>query len=120
MQIVITLIFIAAIIYSVWFLSTNKKTTVKNAVSAAEKNVSGILFYQRLNEDDKKRFLKEVNSFLQRIIITAINTSIADIDKIYVAISAVIPMFAFKGWEYPHLEEVLIFLFDFFFCFVTD
>ena len=109
MQIVIILIFIAAIIYSVWFLSTNKKTTVKNAVVAAEKDVSGILFYQRLNEDDKKRFLKEVNRFLQRIIITAINTSIADIDKIYVAISAVIPMFAFEGWEYPHLEEVLIY-----------
>ena len=109
MQIAITLLFIAAIIYSVRFLSTNKKTTVKNAVVSVEKNVADILFYQRLSAEDKKRFLKEVNSFLQRINITAINTDITDIDKIHVAVSAVIPMFAFEGWEYPNLEEVLLY-----------
>ena len=109
MQIAIILLFIAAIIYSVRFLSSNKKATVKNAVVAAEKDVVDILFYQRLNEVDKKRFLKDVNSFLQRINITAINTDITDIDKIQVAVSAVIPMFAFEGWEYPHLEEVLLY-----------
>ena len=109
MQIAIILLFIAAIIYSVRFLSSNKKATVKNAVVAAEEDVVDILFYQKLNEVDKKRFLKEVNSFLQRINITAINTDITDIDKIHVAASAVIPMFAFEGWEYPHLEEVLLY-----------
>ena len=109
MQIAIILLFIAVIIYSVRFLSSNKKATVKNAVVAAEKDVVDILFYQRLNEVDQKRFLKEVNSFLQRINITAINTDITDIDKIQVAVSAVIPMFAFEGWEYPHLEEVLLY-----------
>ena len=109
MQIAITLLFIAAIIYSVRFLSTNKKTIVKQVVFAVEKDVVDILFYQRLSGEDKKRFLKEVNSFLQRINITAINTDITDIDKIHVAVSAVIPMFAFEGWEYPHLEEVLIY-----------
>jgi len=109
MQIAITLVFIAAIIYSVRFLSTNKKTIVKQVVVAVEKDVVDILFYQRLSGEDKKRFLKEVNSFLQRINITAINTDITDIDKIHVAVSAVIPMFAFEGWEYPHLEEVLIY-----------
>lgn len=109
MQIAITLVFIAAIIYSVRFLSTNKKTIVKQVVVAVENDVVDILFYQRLSGEDKKRFLKEVNSFLQRINITAINTDITDIDKIHVAVSAVIPMFAFEGWEYPHLEEVLIY-----------
>lgn len=109
MQIAITLVFIAAIIYSIRFLSTNKKTIVKQVVVAVEKDVVDILFYQRLSGEDKKRFLKEVNSFLQRINITAINTDITDIDKIHVAVSAVIPMFAFEGWEYPHLEEVLIY-----------
>ena len=109
MQIAITLVFIAAIIYSVRFLSTNKKTIVKQVVVAVEKDVVDILFYQRLSGEDKKRFLKEVNSFLQRINITGINTDITDIDKIHVAVSAVIPMFAFEGWEYPHLEEVLIY-----------
>ena len=109
MQIAITLIFIAAIIYSVWFLSGKKKGAVQQSVIATENDLTGILFYQKLTQADKVIFLKEVNFFLQKVIITAINTSITAADKILVAASAVIPMFAFKGWEYPHLNEVLLY-----------
>lgn len=109
MQIAITLIFIAAIIYSVRFLSANKKVTIQQQVTAKEKDLTGILFYQKLSTTEKANFFKEVNIFLQKVIITAVNTSITDADKILVAASAVIPMFAFKGWEYPHLDEVLLY-----------
>ena len=109
MQIAITLIFIAAIIYSVRFLSAKKKGTVQQPVIATEKDVSGILFYQKLGVTEKDLFLKEVNIFLQKVIITAVNTTITDADKILVAASAVIPMFSFEGWEYPHLDEVLLY-----------
>ena len=109
MQIAIILIFIAAIIYSVWFLSGNKKKIVQQIITATNKDLSGIIFYQKLRTTEKEIFLKEVNIFLQKVIITAVNTSITDDDKIMVAASAVIPMFAFKGWEYPHLDEVLLY-----------
>lgn len=109
MQIAITLIFIAAIIYSVRFLSAKKKGTIQQPVIATDKDLTGILFYQKLNTTEKESFLKEVNVFLQKVIITAVNTSITDGDKILVAASAVIPMFAFKSWEYPHLDEVLLY-----------
>ena len=109
MQIAITLIFIAAIIYSVWFLSAKKKLTVQHPVTVTEKDLTGIMFYQKLNTTEKDIFLKEVNIFLQKVIITAVNTTITDADKILVAASAVIPIFAFKGWEYPHLDEVLLY-----------
>ena len=109
MQIAIILIFIAVIIYSVWFLSGKKKLSVQQPVIATEKELAGILFYQKLSTTEKDIFLKEVNIFLQKVIITAVNTNIMEADKIMVAASAVIPMFAFKGWEYPHLEEVLLY-----------
>ena len=109
MQIVITLIFIAAIIYSVWFLSGKKKGALQQPVIATEKDLAAILFYQKLATAEKEIFLNEANIFLQKVIITAVNTNITDADKILVAASAVIPMFAFKGWEYPHLDEVLLY-----------
>lgn len=109
MQIAITLIFITALIYAVYFLSNNKKPAVKQPVNATEKDVEAILFYQKLSITDKVRFLKRVNTFLQTVIITAVNTTISEEDKILVAASAVIPMFAFEGWEYPQLEEVLLY-----------
>ena len=109
MQIAITLVFIVAIIYAIRFLSSNKKLSVKQPVIAIEKDVAAILFYQKLSPVDKARFLKSVNSFLQTVVITAVNTTITDEDKILVATSAVIPMFAFDGWEYPQLEEVLLY-----------
>lgn len=46
MQILITLIFIGAIVYVVRFLTTNKKTVVKQPIVAIEKNITGVLFYQ--------------------------------------------------------------------------
>jgi len=120
MEIVITLIFIAAIIFAVRFLATNKKPVVKQPVIAIEKDVVAIAFYQKLNSGDKAKFLEEVNAFLQKVIITAVNTVITDSDKILVAVSAVIPMFSFEGWEYPHLEEVLLYNDHFNMEFETD
>ena len=75
MQIVITLIFIAAIIYSVWFLSGKKKVAVRQPIIATDNDLTGILFYQKLTQADKVIFLKEVNFFLQKVIITAVNTN---------------------------------------------
>ena len=108
MQIAITIIFVITIIYSVWFLSGKKKLSVQQPVIATEKDLAAILFYQKLATAEKEIFLNEANIFLQKVIITAVNTNITDADKILVAASAVIPMFAFKGWEYPHLDEVLL------------
>ncbi len=108
MQIAILLIFLAALIFTVKFLSTKKKL-LKSFILSTDASLSKINFYQKLNDADKPRFLKQVNTFLQTVKITAINTTITDADKILVAASATIPMFAFDGWVYPHLEEVLLY-----------
>lgn len=55
------------------------------------------------------RFEQDIQRFLQRVRITGIKTTIDDEDRLLVASSAVIPVFAFPEWEYRSLHEVLLY-----------
>jgi len=66
-------------------------------------------FYVQLNDTDKKEFEDRILNFLSHVKITGVKTTVEDIDRLLVASSAVIPIFAFKGWEYPNLNEVLLY-----------
>ncbi len=48
-------------------------------------------------------------NFLSKTTITGIETDITDSDKLLVASSGVIPLFEFPDWEYPNLNEVLLY-----------
>lgn len=58
---------------------------------------------------EKIRFESSVQQFLKRIRITGIDTEVTDEDRLLVASSAVIPIFAFPEWEYNKLYEVLLY-----------
>ncbi len=73
---------------------------------ALEREVS---FYHTLPQEEKKRFEYKVQEFLLNCRITGIETSIDAIDRILVAASAVIPIFAFDHWKYSNLQEVLLY-----------
>lgn len=66
-------------------------------------------FYQQLNEARKKEFEERIQLFLERIKITGVKTEVEDIDRVFIASSAVIPIFNFPGWEYVNLHEVLLY-----------
>lgn len=66
-------------------------------------------FYASLDEDDKRIFEGDVQRFLKRVRITGIKTTVDDEDRLLVASSAVIPVFAFPEWEYSSLHEVLLY-----------
>jgi len=66
-------------------------------------------YYRRLEADEKQRFQQEVNDFLQHVKITGVGTDVTDEDRVLVAASGIIPIFAFKGWKYPNLNEVLLY-----------
>jgi hypothetical protein len=70
---------------------------------------TNIAFYRKLNTTDKTRFEKEVREFLNEVKITGIKIVLSDVDKVLVAASAVIPVFAFPGSKYPNLTEVLVY-----------
>lgn len=69
-----------------------------------------VSFYQRLNQADKTAFRLRVQHFLDTTAITAVGGfKLTPLDKLYVASSAIIPIFHFKDWAYNNLDEVLIY-----------
>src|SRR5687768_14451401 len=68
-----------------------------------------VSFYAKLDGDGKARFETRMKEFLQRVRITGAGTSVEDLDRVFIAASAVIPLFHFPYWEYTNLNEVLLY-----------
>lgn len=68
-----------------------------------------VIFYQKLDENEKRIFEQRVQNFLSEIRITGINTTVEDIDKVLIGDGAIIPIFDFPDWEYINLHEVLLY-----------
>ncbi len=68
-----------------------------------------VAFYNALNAEDQLRFEKLISEFFGRTRVTGIDVTIDDTDKVLVAASAVIPVFAFPNWQYAGITEVLIY-----------
>lgn len=47
--------------------------------------------------------------FLATTRITGVNTEVEESDKVYIAASAIIPIFGFDDWEYINVNEVLLY-----------
>lgn len=76
--------------------------------------------YQSLNQKEKALFEYKVNEFLTNVKISAAKTTIRDIDRVLIAASAVIPIFAFPEWKYKNLDEVILFEGNFNMAFETE
>ncbi|HTN47086.1 MAG TPA: M90 family metallopeptidase [Flavipsychrobacter sp.] len=66
-------------------------------------------FYRKLQATDKPSFEERVNDFLAHTAITGIGTEVTIEDRILVGASAIIPIFAFPGWRYRNIQEVLVY-----------
>jgi Mlc titration factor MtfA (ptsG expression regulator) len=66
-------------------------------------------YYQDLSDEEKEVFNRRVQFFIKEKRIHAIDTTIDDGVRLMVGASAVIPTFAFPYFEYPNVEEVLIY-----------
>jgi len=66
-------------------------------------------FYEQLDEAGKHKFEQRVLHFLSDITITGANTQVEQLDKLLIAASAVIPTFGFDDWEYPNIDEVIVY-----------
>ena len=65
--------------------------------------------YSHLGQKDRTVFEHRVQLFLAEKRIQGIDTDIDDAVRLMVASSAIIPVFAFPGYTYPHVNEVLIY-----------
>lgn len=71
-----------------------------------QQNVS---YYKKLSPKNKSLFEYKVQEFLLNVKVIGIETKITELDKLLVASSAIIPIFAFPEWTYKNLDEVLIY-----------
>lgn len=68
-----------------------------------------VLYYASLPQDRQAVFAERVNQFLANVTIEGVDTEVTDVDKVLVASSAVIPVFAFDDWQYPNLTNVVLY-----------
>jgi hypothetical protein len=104
------ILLIAILCFAYYFLSRGKERTIIQPVvintSLLEENV---LFYSRLNAEEKKQFEHDVKDFLSDVKITGIDTNVEELDRHLIAAAAIIPIFYFKQWKYVNLHEVLLY-----------
>ena len=108
----IGIVIIVVLIFSgVYFTKSKRKeaATENDILINAVILENNIAFFRGLDEKEKQQFENELRDFLSYIRITGVNTPIDDLDRIFVAASAVIPVFAFPGWKYYNLREVLLY-----------
>jgi len=67
------------------------------------------VFYQSLDAKKQALFEKRVQLFLLEKRVEGIDTDIDDVVRVLVAASAIIPTFAFPAFDYPELNEVLVY-----------
>lgn len=68
-----------------------------------------VVFYNHLTDKDKVIFENRIQQFLSQVKITGVHTIAEPIDFVFVAASAIIPIFAFDNWQYNNLNEVLLY-----------
>lgn len=68
-----------------------------------------VVFYSNLDDIEQKRFQKRMMQFLSEVYIDSVGFDLVELDKILIASSAVIPVFAFKEWHYPTVSGILLY-----------
>ncbi len=96
------------------FLRLFKKGGRSIAIAPLPENYRQLLkdhvqFYKKLDDAGKKQFEERVQHFLSGIRITGVDAAVEDIDRVLIGASAIIPIYAFPSWEYPNLNEVLLY-----------
>ncbi len=89
-----------------------KKKIADYQLPAEAETILGLYvdFYKKLDATQKALFRERVRDFLARTRITGVkDTIVEDIDRVLIAAGAIIPIFAFAGWRYNNVDEVLVY-----------
>jgi len=119
------LLFVGGFFLLFKYASSKKKNPLQET-SAPSKAIikdtleNKVLFYRKLNQEHKTEFIKRIQKFLNEKTITGIDTDVLEHDRILVAASAIIPMFAFPYYNYPGVHEILLYPNSFDKAFHTD
>ncbi|MDH5826108.1 zinc-dependent peptidase [Sphingobacterium faecium] len=108
------IILVPAAIYFVYFLLNKTEKNSKAIRRVLSQEGKGILekevsYYQRLSATDKIEFEERCLHFLDKIAVEGVGVEVSLKDYMLVAASAIIPVFAFKKWEYANLTTVMLY-----------
>lgn len=114
METLLYLIGIAVLAVAVYF-AYKKQQRQKSSEEIRQENnrrmllEENVTYFRRLNEKGKELFDRRITQFLNNISIVGVDTTVNDKDRILIAASAVIPVFAFPTWQYHVLDEVIVY-----------
>jgi len=114
MSTVLFFIFLSLGVIGLWYIGRKRGRKWRLPTESFSKEWKSILhkyvpFYNALDPTQKRQFEYEVQEFLLNCKITGIKTKVETIDKILIAASGVIPIFAFPEWKYYNLQEVYLY-----------
>ncbi len=109
--ITISVIAVLALAFALFKHHSSKKPVAVQPLPLSYKQIldQDVAFYNALTREKQREFETRMMHFLATTEITGVKTEVEDIDKVYIAASAVIPIFGFPGWEYTNLNEVLLY-----------
>jgi len=104
-------IIIAVVICYSLFQRRKNRTLTQTILTDAQKQLltQHIDYYNKLSDTDKLYFEDKIEQFLDAVRIEGVGLELTDTDRIMVASSAVIPIFAFKDWTYRNVTNVLLY-----------
>lgn len=90
-------------------LFKHKRTPTPFPESWRPKLLEMVSFYKKLSPEKRTEFEIRMMDFLDTTQITGVKTTVEETDKMLLAASAIIPIFAFPNWKYHNLHEVLLY-----------
>ncbi|MFA5851159.1 MAG: zinc-dependent peptidase, partial [Spirochaetales bacterium] len=104
-------IIIAVVICYSLFQRRKNRALTQTILTDAQKQLltQHIDYYNKLSDTDKLYFEDKIEQFLDAVRIEGVELELTDTDRLMVASSAVIPIFAFKDWTYRNVTNVLLY-----------
>ncbi|MCW3093488.1 MAG: peptidase [Ferruginibacter sp.] len=109
MQITALILLFIIIGWIFWYTKKKPQGTISFPESFRTILLKHVHFYNLLTDADKSAFEKRMLQFLDHVKITGIGVMVKEEDKVFIAASALIPIFFFDNWEYNNLNEVLLY-----------
>ncbi|PKP15027.1 MAG: peptidase, partial [Bacteroidetes bacterium HGW-Bacteroidetes-23] len=104
------LVFILLIGFAIYAINTNQKKKVEQFPPKWHNLLlKHVAFYDDLSPEEKPRFQNRMMTFLSEVHLESVGFELNDLDKVYIASSAVIPVFNFPEWHYRNLSTVLVY-----------
>jgi len=98
-------------LFLAFFLTKRRKKDPVQPIPQSYRKIlqDDVPFYEKLEPTKKIEFEQRLMHFLATTRITGIKTTVEEIDTVYIAASAIIPIFGFPKWEYANLHEILLY-----------